>query len=133
MFHLDHFYSQAINTKNIYMRYTPSRIKNIRKVLTKAKKRIHSTTISHFNINESNNLNTWTLDNVKIISEGTYPTVQNVSSSNTLIHLPKVNRYIFKCLYQLQNNISKLYKWSEFISSRFIINIRPLCLPSSDR
>ena len=72
------------------MGYTLSRRKHDRKVLTNYKKRRRTTTILHVNSNESNILKTSQIDDFKRASNCPYPNLQNFSSSNKIITLPKI-------------------------------------------
>ena len=72
------------------MGYSSSKMKHDRKVLNRDNQRRRTAIISHVNSNESNNLKTSNIDYVKIISNFTYYTVQNGSSSTIIITSPKI-------------------------------------------
>ena len=72
------------------MEYSSSKMKHDRKVLNRDNQRRRTAIISHVNSNESNNLKTSNIDYVKIISNFTYYTVQNGSSSTIIITSPKI-------------------------------------------
>ena len=72
------------------MGYTSSGRKHGRKVLSKSKKNMCTTDISHVNSDKADILNTSNTDNVIEIWEFPLISVQNVSSFNALITLQKV-------------------------------------------
>ena len=72
------------------MRYTSLVRNHVRKVLVKAKKRRRLTIISHVNTNESNDLKSPNIDYVKNKDNKLFSTLEDVSSSNTLITFPKI-------------------------------------------
>ena len=72
------------------MGYIYQRRNHGRKVLAKAKDAICTNIISHVNSNESNNLQTLNIDNVKITSNCPYLAVKIGSSSNKSINLPNI-------------------------------------------
>ena len=72
------------------MGYSSSKMKHDRKVLNRDNQRRRTAIISHVNSNESNNLKTSNMYYVKRTSNFPYLVVQNFSSSDTLITLPKI-------------------------------------------
>ena len=72
------------------MGYQLTRRNHDRKVSAETNNRRLTTIISHVNSNESNILKTSQIDDFKRASNCPYPNLQNFSSSNKIITLPKI-------------------------------------------